>query len=56
MSHWISLFIDSNTAVYFDSFGLEHIPQRILNKIKYKSIIDNITIIQSDDSIMRRLY
>ena len=25
--HWVSLFIDRNTAVYFDSFGIEYIPQ-----------------------------
>ena len=25
--HWVSFFIDRNTAVYFDSFGIEYIPQ-----------------------------
>ena len=29
-----SLFIDKNTAVYFDSFGIEYIPQEVLNNIK----------------------
>ena len=24
-----SLFIDKNTAVYFDSFGIEYIPQKV---------------------------
>ena len=23
-THWVSLFIDRNTAVYFDSFGIEY--------------------------------
>ena len=30
-THWVSLFIDRNTAVYFDSFGIEHITQEIFN-------------------------
>ena len=31
-------FIDRNAAVYFDSFGIEYIPQDVLNNIKDKSI------------------
>ena len=42
--HWVSLFIDRNTAVYFDSFGIE--------KIKDKSITHNIFRIQDNESIM----
>ena len=34
--HWVLLFIDRNTAVYFDSFGIEYIPQKVLNKVKDK--------------------
>ena len=26
-THWVSLFIDRNVAVYFDSFAFEYIPQ-----------------------------
>ena len=37
-----SLFIDRNTTVYFDYFGIEYIPQKVLNKIRDKSITDNI--------------
>ena len=32
--HWVSLFIDRNVVVYFDSFGIECIPQMVLSKIK----------------------
>ena len=32
-THLVSLFIDRNTAVYFDSFRIEYIPQEVLNKI-----------------------
>ena len=27
-THWVSLVIDRNTAVYFDYFGFEYISQR----------------------------
>ena len=33
-THWFSLFIDKNETVYFDSFGIEYIPQEVLSKIK----------------------
>ena len=51
-THWVSLFIDRNLAVYFDSFGIEYIPQEVLNKIKDKSITHNIFRIQDNESIM----
>ena len=31
--------IDKNRAVYFDSFGIEHIPLEGLNKIKDKQLL-----------------
>ena len=37
--HYVSLFIDRNLAVYFDSFGMEYIPQEILNKIKINQLL-----------------
>ena len=37
-THWFSLFIDKNTAVYFDTFRIEYIPAEMINKIKDKSI------------------
>ena len=51
-TQWVSLFIDNNAVVYFDSFGIEYIPQKVLKKIKDKSISHNLHIIQDDDSIM----
>ena len=50
--HWVSLFIDKNTAVYFDSFGIEYISQEPFRKVKDKSITQNIFRLQDDDSIM----
>ena len=28
-SHWIALFCNGNEIVYFDSFGVEHVPEEI---------------------------
>ena len=53
---WISLFIDKNTAVYFDSFEIEYIPQEVFNKIKDKSITHKIFRTQDDDSLLSRFY
>ena len=32
-THCASLFTDRYTAVYFDSFGIEYIPQELLIKL-----------------------
>ena len=56
VTHWGSLFVDWNAAVYFDSFGIEYIPQEVLNKMKDKSITHNIFRIQDNESIMRGFY
>ena len=28
-THWVSLFVKTNEVIYFDSFGIEHIPKEI---------------------------
>ena len=28
-THWIALFCNKNEIVYFDSFGVEHVPEEI---------------------------
>ena len=48
----VSLFVDKNTAVYFDSFWIDYIPQEVLSKTKDKAINNNIFRIQDDDSVM----
>ena len=55
-THWVSLFIDRNLAVYFDSFGIEYIPQEALNRIRDKSITHNIFKTQNNEFIMRGFY
>ena len=40
-----------NYRIYYDFFGIEYIPQEVINKIKDKSTTENTIIIQSDDSV-----
>ena len=51
-THWISLFVKANKVIYFDSFGIEHIPKEINKFINNNNIESNIFRIQSYDSIM----
>ena len=51
-THWIALFCNKNRIVYFDSFGVEHIPKEIKKFIGNKNIKANIYRIQSNNSIM----
>ena len=41
-SHWIALYVKNKKVVYFDSFGVEHVPKEIIKFIKNKDIIANI--------------
>ena len=34
--HWIALHVNSNNVIYFDSFGVEHIPKEIKTHRKQK--------------------
>ena len=36
-THWIALFCKKNEIVYFDSFGVEHIPEEIKEFIRNKN-------------------
>ena len=64
-THWISLFVKANKVIYFDSFGVEHIPKEINKFIRSKEISSavgpavgnkkikaSIFRIQANDSIM----
>ena len=48
----VSLFVKTIEAIYFDSFGVEHIPKEINKFIGNSDIKSNIFIIQAHDSIM----
>ena len=51
-THWIGLSLKNNKVIYFDSFGVEHVPKEIKKIIVHKNIKTNIFIIQVDNSIM----
>ena len=51
-THWIALFCRRSEIVYFDSFGVEHIPEEIKDLIGNNNIKANIFRVQSNDSIM----
>ena len=50
--HWIALYKNGNNTIYFDSFGVEHIPKEIKKFIGNKNIIRNIYRIQAYNSII----
>ena len=51
-THWIALFVKPKYTVYFDSFGVEHIPKEIKKFIGNKDIKANILFrLQAYDAI-----
>ena len=55
-THWIALYVKNKKVVYFDSFGVEHVPKEIIKLIKNKDIMVNIFRLQAYDSIMCGYY
>ena len=66
-THWVSLFVKTNEVIYFDSFGIEHIPKEINKfirskelgssaKARNKKIKASIFRLQAYDSIMRGYF
>ena len=51
-THWIALYPKNNEVIYFDSFGVEHIPKEIKRFIGHKDNKTNIFRIQAHNSIM----
>ena len=51
-THWIALFCNRNEIVYFDSFGVEHVPEEIKEFIGNKNIKANIFRVQANNSII----
>ena len=51
-THWIALYVNANNVVYFDSFGVEHIPKEIRRFIGKKNVKTNIYRIQAYASMM----
>ena len=51
-THQIALYINNDYVIYFNSFGVEHIPEEIKAFINNKNIKRNIFRIQVYDSVM----
>ena len=55
-THWVALYVGaagSKDVIYFDSFGVEHIPKEIKAFIgRSSSVTTNISRIEAYDSIM----
>ena len=51
-THWVALYINNNNVIYFDSFGVEHIPKEIKEFIRNKNIKTSIFRIKAYNSIM----
>ena len=55
-THWTDLDVNDNNVTYFDSFGVENVPEEIIKLIGNKNITTNIYSIQAFDSIMCRYF
>ena len=51
-TNWSALFCNRNEIVYFDSFGVEHIPEEINEFIGNKNIKANIFRVQANNSVI----
>ena len=50
-THWIALFCRNNEIIYFDSFGVEHVPNKTEKCIGHENIKTNTFRTQSNNSI-----
>ena len=48
----IALFCNRNEIAYFNSFGVEHVPEEIKEFVGNKNIKTNIFRVQANDSVM----
>ena len=51
-THGIALLCNRSEVVYFDSFGVEHVPEEIKEFVGNKNIIANIFRVQANNSVM----
>ena len=50
-TNWVALVCNRIEAVYFDTFGFEHVPDEILKFMENKNIKANIFRVQANNSI-----
>ena len=51
-THWIAFYVKNNEVIYFDSFGIQHVPKEIKKFIGHKNTKTNIFRKQADNSVM----
>ena len=51
-THWIALFCNRSEIVYYNSFGVEHVPDEIKKFVENKNIKANIFRVQANNSVM----
>ena len=51
-THWCPLYTKNNEVIYFDSFGVEHVPKEIKRLIRHKNTKTNIFKLQAYKSII----
>ena len=51
-THWIALFCNESEIVYFDIFGVEHVPEEIKEFVVNKNIKVNVFQVHANNSIM----
>ena len=55
-THCVALYCKDNEVIYFDSFGVEHVPKEIKKFLGHKNIKTNTFRTQAFDSIMRGYF
>ena len=51
-THWIAIFCNRSEIVYYDSFGVEQVPEEIKEFVRNKNIKANIFRVQVNNSVM----
>ena len=55
-THWIALFRRKSETVYFDSFGVKHVPEEIKEFIGNTNIKANIFRVQANNSVIHGYF
>ena len=51
-THWVALFCKRSEIAYFDSFGIEYVPEEVKGFIENKNIKANIFRMEANNSIV----
>ena len=51
-NHWIAFYVNGSNIIYFDSFGVKHVPREVKKFSKSENVIANVNRTQAYDSIM----